>query len=79
MTFDANQIYFLSYGEIYGDNQTKLIVYGNKVEELFNYFCEKMKLMREDSFVAVNKTYVCFDGWVEQGDVVLYKNFKIAI
>lgn len=71
MKIENNKVYFINYGKLSSSDYTRLIVMGDKVEEVYNKLLQDLS---NGDYILIYQTYECFNGWLEQGDCIRYKD-----
>lgn len=64
--------------ESYSKNVLYRFTDEENLDKCFNTLKEQIlnsnDYVKGEAFIAINKTYICFDGYYEQGDNIKYEN-----
>lgn len=71
MNIENDKVYFINYGKLTSSDYTRLVVLGEKVEKVYETIKQDLS---SGEYISINKTYECFNGWLEQGDCIRYQN-----
>jgi hypothetical protein len=71
MNIENDKVYFINYGKLTSSDYTRLVVLGDKVEKVYEILKHNLS---SGHYISINQTYECFNGWLEQGDCIRYKN-----
>ena len=71
MNIENDKVYFINYGKNTSSDYSQLIVSGEKVEKVLEILKHNLS---SGHYISINKTYECFNGWLEQGDCIWYQN-----